>query len=224
MVAEGLGPTPQMGQHINFSTNERRTKGKSITTWAPRANPSARDTWQTQVREAMRTAVPSIPKILLDGPPTLAQIKEGYPRATTSEQETEYERALGEYQALNTYFWDIMEESIDLAGPYEKVDRLDIQTAFMNDDLRDGVGLFKWALDKAASNPITDQIEATRALSEYKPLVGSASVTQVQLDMHMNGLLEAWLAVSSNDPLKNKDDFRHRLLSSLAATIGGVHG
>ena len=174
MVAEGLGPTPQMGQHINFATNERRTKGKAITPWAPRANPTARDAWQTQVREAMRTAIPSIPKMVLDGPPTMVQIQQTYPRATQDEQRQEYTKALGEYQAMNTWLWDLIDESVDLAGPYEKVDRLDIQAAYMNDDLRDGVGLFNWALDKAASNPITDQIEATRVLSDYKPLVGSA--------------------------------------------------
>ena len=50
------------------------------------------------------------------------------------------------------------------------------------------------------------------------PHLGSSDahqVTRVQLDVHMNGLLNAWRAVDGNDPITKFEEFKTRLLASL---------
>ena len=128
--------------------------------------------------------------------------------ADSSEQAAAYAAALLEYQKLNTAFWDLIEPTIDLSGAYEQIDRLQTRRFKVN-DLRDGVEYYRYALKRAATDPIATQIEAVNKLSSYSPLSGGDNVTQVQLDVHMNGLLNVWLGVSGNDPTTKFEEFRH---------------
>ena len=104
--------------------------------------------------------------------------------------------------------------SIDITGAYHTVDAIACNR-FKVDDLRDGVGLRTWALQLAAVDPIAEQIKAVKELAQYPSLRSSDGVTQVQLEMHMNGLLLAWLKVEGNSPTTKINNFRARLLGSL---------
>ena len=87
MVADGRGPSTLEGHNtIAVTRNEQRLKGKAIQLWSPRAQPRQRDAWRQQVHESMRTAQPQVPRLVLDGPPTLAQIQSTYEEYDNQEQ------------------------------------------------------------------------------------------------------------------------------------------
>ncbi len=69
----------------------------------------------------------------------------------------------------------------------------------MNNDLRDGVGLYNYVRELTSVNPIDRQIEAMHALASHGKLSSGAKVTLVQVDQHANGLLAKWLAVQRSD-------------------------
>ena len=86
---------------------------------------------------------------------------------------------------------------------------------FMNNDLRDGVGLYNYVRELTSVNPIDRQIEAMQALASHGKLPNGAKVTLVQVDQHANGLLAKWLAVQRSDATPDALDFRTRLIASL---------
>jgi hypothetical protein len=119
-----------------------------------------------------------------------------------------------EYQVYNTAFWDAIEPSLRFEGAYEAMDRLQ-KKEFMNNDLRDGVGLYNYVRELTSVNPIDRQIEAMQALASHGKLPSGAKVTLVQVDQHANGLLAKWLAVQRSDATPDALDFRTRLIASL---------
>ena len=60
-------------------------------------------------------------------------------------------------------------------------------------DLRDGVEFRLWAYRLVVPDLMAKQIAAVAELAKYPALSAADNVTIVQLDMHMNGLLQAWL-------------------------------
>ena len=200
-----------------FSGFERRQVGKAIDKWSPRADPSGRDKWDEQVKEAMRTSVPAVPQLILEGPPTRLQVRARFDSATDEEVESTFSVTMKEYQQMNTWLWDLIDDSVDLSGAYEKVDRATKRSTCIVGDARDGVELRRWALEISRPNSVDKQIEAMRVLSAYPVMKAGGSVTRVELDMHLNGLIEAWTAIDGNDAgsLTKSIDFRTRLLASL---------
>ena len=55
----------------------------------------------------------------------MPQVVAAFPNDDKATHEAELRRALSDYQNTNTWFWDLIEESIDLTGAYEKLDRLE---------------------------------------------------------------------------------------------------
>ena len=109
--------------------------------------------------------------------------------------------------------WDVVEPALDLRGAYETMDHTEIQGRFMVGNLRDGVRLLTWALDKAKVDPIDAQIKAQSDLVAYAALTASDKVTRVHLDLHLNGLLKAWSTVAGNIISKPSPEFTTRLLA-----------
>ena len=118
MVAEQSRPsTNDKLRRLNELANvERRVNGKPIDKWSPRAEPTKAVRWNTQLSETMRTARPSIPQWIFDGPPSAELVLERMPKATNEERTAALTMALSEYQILNTWLWDLLESSIDIKG------------------------------------------------------------------------------------------------------------
>ena len=127
-------------------------KGRTISNWSPRSEPTQAKRWEAEVREAMRTSTPSIPLIVLDGPPTAEELVTKYRQATNEERAEAFAAAMAEYQAYNTWLWDLIDEGIDTKGAYQDVDAV-ARDRFKVDELRDGVGLRQWALGLAERDP-----------------------------------------------------------------------
>ena len=219
MVAEQSRPSTndELRRLTELANSDKRVAGRTIDKWSPRAEPAKATRWNSQLSEAMRTARPSIPAWMFDGPPSAELVLERMPSADTKERATALSMALSEYQTLNTWLWDILEGSIDIRGAYEEVDTMAVER-FKVGDLRDGVGLRQWAMELAAVDPIAEQIEAVQKLAAYPALPASDSITVVQLDNHANKLLSAWMKVEGNDPAVNGLVFQARLLGSLPTT------
>ena len=80
--------------------SDKRLKGRTISKWSPRSEPAQAKRWEAEVREAMRTSTPSIPLIVLDGPPTTAEeMVTKYQKATNEERAEAFAAAMAEYQA-----------------------------------------------------------------------------------------------------------------------------
>ena len=128
-----------------------------------------------------------------------------------------YAAAMMEYQVYNTAFWDAIEPSLRFEGAYEPMDRLQKQE-FMNNDLRDGVGLYNYVRELTSANPIEKQIEAMQALAAHGKLpwfkLGSSRPTYQR---HTNGLLTKWFDVQRPDATADVLDFRTRLIASCGA-------
>ena len=166
----------------------------------------------------MRTCVPALPAYILQGPPTPEQVLQAYEatQEPTTTASAMYREAMRDYQILNTRFWDLIRASVDISGAYYEIDELEFDD-FKVGELRDGVGLYYAAIAKASTDPIADEIEAVKTLANF-PRISNAEadrVTLTQLDVHMNGLLKAWKAVTGNDPITKFDEFKARLLYSL---------
>ena len=219
MVAEQSRPstTDELRRLNELANVERRVTGKPIDKWSPRAEPTKAARWNTQLSETMRTARPSIPQWIFDGPPSAELVLERMPKATNEERTAALTMALNEYQILNTWLWDLLESSIDIKGAYEEADAIAVDR-FRVGELRDGVGLREWAMELAAVDPIAEQIEAVRKLAAFPALAASENVTIVQLDNHANKLLSAWMKVEGNHPDVNGLVFQARLLASLPTT------
>ena len=204
------------------STGGKRIPGSSIPSWMPRAKPAFKDTWLDAVTESLRTATPSIPKIALDGPPTYESLQKrltsrNMPELSEDQLPLAYAAAMSDYQALNTAVWDLVRESVDLAGAYEVMDSKHCKQNFMIGDLRDGVGFIWWAYAQGKTDPVLDQINALKELNDFPALDGSKAVTRVMLDVHTSRLVEKWSAVAGNDGRQTDKlmDFKARLIMSL---------
>ena len=121
---------------------------------------------------------------------------------------------MAEYQAYNTWLWDLIDEGIDTKGAYQDVDAV-ARDRFKVDELRDGVGLRQWALGLAERDPIAMQMQAIEKLGSYPKLSAADGTTVVQLDLHTHGLLRAWMAVDGNDPVQRFGHFRAQFLATL---------
>ena len=196
------------------ATYEQRKPGRQITPWHPRAAPKDRERWTFAVQENLRTAQPIIPAYILNGPPTIQRVTTTYQGASQETIAAHYAAAMMEYQVFNTAFWDVVEPSLPFEGAYKSMDRLQLKE-FMNDDLRDGVGLYNYVRELTDVNPIDKRIEAMQALAAHGKLSADARVTLVQIDKHSNGLLAKWLDVHGNGATIDVVDFRTRLVASL---------
>ena len=219
MVAVGSDPKPKATEATTkiaavAATYELRKPGRPITPWHPRAAPKDRERWTDEVQENLRTAAPIIPAYILNGPPTIQRVTTIYPGASRETIAANYAAAMMEYQVYNTAFWDAIEPSLRFEGAYEPMDRLQ-KKEFMNDDLRDGVGLYNYVRELTSVNPIDQRIEAMQALAAHGKLPSGAKVNLVQVDQHTNGLLTKWLDVQRNDATPDTLDFRTRLIASL---------
>ena len=136
------------------------------------------------------------------------------PRCFAKTIAAHYAAAMMEYQVFNTAFWDVVEPSLQFEGAYKSMDRLQLKE-FMNDDLRDGVGLYNYVRELTDVNQIDKRIEAMQALAAHGKLSADARVTLVQIDKHSNGLLAKWLDVHGNGATIDVVDFRTRLVASL---------
>ena len=195
-------------------SSDKRMKGRTISNWSPRSEPTQAKRWEAEVREAMRTSTPSIPLIVLDGPPTAEELVTKYRQATNEERAEAFAAAMAEYQAYNTWLWDLIDEGIDTKGAYQDVDAV-ARDRFKVDELRDGVGLRQWALGLAERDPIAAQMQAIEKLGSYPKLSAADGTTVVQLDLHTHGLLRAWMAVDGNDPVQRFGHFRAQFLATL---------
>ena len=196
------------------ATYELRVPGRSIGSWHVRADPKRREQFIENVQEYMRTAKPHIPTFVLNGPPTLQRVASTFPNASKEAIAVAFTAAMIEYQGLNTALWDAIEPVLRFDGAYEAQDRLQ-KKEYMNNDLRDGVGLYNYVLELTSVNPIDRQIEALQALSLHGKLSGNANVTQVQFDTFLNTLLMLWTDVYKDSSAANVIDFRTRLIASL---------
>ena len=205
MVAVGSDPKQRATEATTkiaavAATYELRKSGRTIGSWHARAAPKDRERWTEEVQENMRTAAPVIPAFILNGPPTMERVSTIYKGASQEAIAAHYAAAMLEYQVYNTAFWDAIEPSLRFEGAYEAMDRLQ-KKEFMNNDLRDGVGLYNYVRELTSVNPIDRQIEAMQALASHGKLPSGAKVTLVQVDQHANGLLAKWLAVQRSDAL-----------------------
>ena len=196
------------------ATYELRVPGRSIGSWHVRADPKRREQFIEHVQEYMRTAKPHIPTFVLNGPPTLQRVASTFPNASKEAIAVAFTAAMIEYQGLNTALWDAIEPVLRFDGAYEAQDRLQ-KKEYMNNDLRDGVGLYNYVLELTSVNPIDRQIEALQALSLHGKLSGNANVTQVQFDTFLNKLLMLWTDVYKDSSAANVIDFRTRLIASM---------
>ena len=219
MVSVGSDPKPKATEATTkiaavAATYELRKPGRPIGSWHPRGAPKDRERWIYEVQENLRTAAPIIPTYILNGPPTIQRVTTIYPGASREAIATHYAAAMMEYQVYNTAFWDVIEPTLRFEGAYEQMDRLQ-KKEFMNDDLRDGVGLYNFVRELTSINPIDRMIEAMQALASHGKLPSGAKVTLVQVDQHTNGLLTKWLDVQRPDATPDVVDFRTRLIASL---------
>ena len=219
MVAVGSDPKQKAKDETTkiaavAATYELRKPGRPITPWHSRAAPKDRERWTEEVQENLRTAAPVIPAYILNGPPTIQQVTTIYKGASQETIAVHFAAAMLEYQMYNTALWDAIEPSLRFEGAYESMDRLQ-KKEFMNNDLRDGVGLYNYVRELTSVNPITRQIEAMQALTAHGKLPSGAKVTLVHIDQHTNGLLTKWLDVQRPDATPDVLDFRTRLIASL---------
>eukprot|EP00900_Chrysochromulina_parva_P019644 jgi/Chrpa1/27681/Chrysochromulina_OHIO_Genome00026893-RA len=219
MVSVGSDPKQRAKEETTktaavAATYELRKSGRPIAPWHARAAPKDRERWTEEVQENMRTAAPVIPAYILNGPPTIQRVTTTYKGASQEAIAALFASAMLEYQMYNTALWDALEPSLRFEGAYEAMDRLQ-KKEFMNDDLRDGVGLYNYVRELTSVNPIDRQIEAMQALASHGKLPSGAKVTLVQVDQHANGLLTKWLAVQRSDATPDALDFRTRLIASL---------
>ena len=92
--------------------------------------------------------------------------------------------------------WDIVRASIVLDGPFAPSDRVHIRTNFMNNDLRDTYGLFKWADDIGNKQSAAAQVKVSGELADWSML--DTKCTQDELVSHCTDLLSLWLDVTGN--------------------------
>ena len=122
MVAVGSDPKQSTAKDTTTkfaavaATYELRKPGRPIGSWHPRAAPKDRERWTEEVQENLRTAVPVIPAIILNGPPTIQRVTTIYKNASQEAIAAHYTVAMIEYQMYNTAFWDVIEPTLKFEG------------------------------------------------------------------------------------------------------------
>ena len=119
----------------------------------------------------------------------------GAQRVTRSTNPVElFAQALEEYQVLNGYIFDIVHQSILIAGPHEEDDMATVRS-FRKGKLKNGVGLLTWALTW------TD-VSSFETQSSLRTRLDKASVPTnpscLSLFKFLTSLLEVWKSISGN--------------------------
>ena len=174
--------------------------------WSPRSGRShVYRLWKYDVEGCLADLnIESIDEALeLEAPSddALAQHAEesGAQRVTRSTNPVElFAQALEEYQVLNGYIFDIVHQSILIAGPHEEDDMATVRS-FRKGTLKNGVGLLAWALTW------TD-VSSFETQSSLRTALGNASVPTnpscLSLFKFLTSLLEVWKSISGNSEVK----------------------
>ena len=142
-----------------------RSDTATVKVYNPRDNPGGRAGWHSDVSDLMRLS--NIPIWILDGPPTDAQIKKQKPNIDEESANELCGAAMAEYQRYNTALWDVIRPSIIITGPWEEIDQDHIRDNFINDDLRDGVGLYHWVSTFGDTSGLVAQLKISKDLANY---------------------------------------------------------
>ena len=222
MVAVRPDPLRTMGP-ANAAHNDIRL-GVMVNRYSPRGSPQGIQVFVDEVLEALRKQQPPIPAATLSGPPLVTQVELDFPKATLEEVAQEHTVRLAAFQDLNTRMWDVIFPSVDLTGAYQDMDRALVKQRFMVGELRDGYGLMEWIKEITATDPVTDQITAVKALNDCKTLDGSKVVTLVHLDIFLSQFITKWLGVAGNSTNTEQRmiEFRARLLAVFEDGAVGV--
>ena len=145
-----------------------------------------REQWKEDVWESARKS--EIPTSTLSNPPpTLESVTLDNPSIDQKDIEDKYYEALALYQVRNTQLWDLVRPSLDISGALEEDDREHFRTTFMVGDLRDGYGLYQWALDHGTSTDMKSQLAISDDLAKWPML--SATASRLELVTHTSSLL-----------------------------------
>ena len=105
--------------------------------------------------------------------------------------------------------YKLISDSIDFSGPHQVQDLSYVQRNFTNNDLRDGINLWKWIA------PFYDQttFEAQRKLAvQVNTAKIKSSITLDGLELFATTLLEKWCLITGNSRTKSAtfNDILHR--------------
>ena len=105
MVAPRSGDS---GTAAAAANNVRLSTGVILGPISPRGAPARFTGFREDLLEAMRRAVPRVPLVVLDGPPTMDQVSDKFRGATIEDKKKVLADAMAEYQVHNTNLWDIV--------------------------------------------------------------------------------------------------------------------
>ena len=133
--------------------------------------------------------------------PTLQSSAAMYPDADEAELQLKHDADVALWQELNTQFYYLVDDHIDVSGPYDDTDRAMIKEEFVRQDgpQRDGLGLFNWATSYHKPDSKESQLALEKQLREFHL---GPNITRYYLVLSINTLLRIWRSVSGNSSEK----------------------
>ena len=148
--------------------------------------------------------------LIEDGPPTLHRFMQEAPSIDLQLLRRMQAIAVQEWQRENTDVFYILRNSINLEGPHNKADLAMLEQKFSCGDLRDGKGLYEFAVGFRTEGSTKAQSQFMRDLDTKL----SATASQTQIQVHCDALLATWLSIRGNS-IAEPDAFYHYLMESL---------
>ena len=152
-----------------------------------------RDEWRSEFEDII-AASPELVAAYAQ-PPTLSEVGLRWPGMDEPTRSHAFSIVLDEYQHLNYLIWRIARPAIDIDGPMKKLDAQYIQRTFVQDHLRDGAGLVRWALSFDVKGVVDDQLDLQDKL---RRLTLSASANREEIALFLDEMLTTWLAIDGN--------------------------
>ncbi len=171
-------------------------------------------TWVSTVKALLRTRPFDCLNSNLPSWPGDYYSNEAYLNGLASEDDlyAAYKQSLKFYLTVNTVFFDILLEGLDLSGPMQPIDLMALDDIpFCKGARRSGTHLVAWVEEINGTSSVEAQLHLSTLLATRKL---PSSATSDQLREHFNIMYGSWAQVSGNGKA-NAGMFFHQVVASL---------
>ena len=99
---------------------------------------------------------------------------------------------MAEYQSINTQLWDLIRDTVTIAGEWEEIDAEHIQGTFINGELRDGAGFNQWVISHGDITTLTAQLKIETDYVNFQQLDTAVGCSVQRVTLHLTRLHRLW--------------------------------
>ena len=187
-----------------LSGEKRQTLASMIKVIRPRDEDADMDHWYNQIRDVFRDR--RFDDVFEQERPTLALVQARYPEFSEHDMSLIYRAAVDEYDTRNDDIFAIVKLSLDLTGPFYRIDTKVIEGLAIG-RMRDGNRLIKWVLQHRERQDLKGQAEIATELVKYNSDSGriNANASLSQIALHNDAFTELWLQYIPNTDIRLKE-------------------